>query len=585
MPHKGLIIEEVLVNFDANSLIKLKSIHIDDEDEAFFGLIIIEPGRTTGGVRTAKIVSIIDLAEFIKWPLASPKVFLVGTPKEEWIQQPSPGDQSLPKQCQTLPITASSSIRTFGTPSEWLNVQATGLKAIVLTMSKTQKLKDVFPPEDPNDAFQKPTVDKFPLLKEYLLQNQIDALILRDDQGNTNKCGQIDKLINNMKSDLMDPKGLKKYLTSPEKKEGQPPISLSRCHASEHAYHHKAFEPTKLSFCEETKCSNDRFNPTQSLHSLVDPISSNTTVNVQDEVCEQSNEDVDMTELSGENLSSAKQQEQLYKVALDDGNGGICSTSKKLAFDQADTSIALRKIEIQELKLTSGSGVVDDADLKETNYKKPESFKNAVDHITDNQADLFDLDELETYSQWFSLVPGEHGKDSYHYNCAICSTKLKEYAIKESNNLATSEGVLHRTKYKNMQELRRHVKTKGHRTAMQFYEDEKEAEMFQKLAGWNMGRETKVYRTTIRNLRTAFTIAKEDMAFHKHKGLVNLQTTNNLGMGTQCTSEWTSKRMIDTMGEMEHEDFIESLIASDSEFALICDGSTGSRYLFYGRLQ
>merc|ERR1712062_616582 len=39
-------------------------------------------------------------------------------------------------------------------------------------------------------------------------------------------------------------------------------------------------------------------------------------------------------------------------------------------------------------------------------------------------------------------------------------------------------------------------------------------------------------------------------------------------------SEWSSQRMIHTMGEMEFEDFKASLLASRSPFSLICDGSS-----------
>ena len=558
LPNKGLLIQEAGVNLDENSFIKLTSVPFDEDGDAFYGLIVLEPGRTTGGTRVAKLSALIDLSEMIKWPLASPTTFLVGNPKEEWEEEDVP-------PCQSLPIARTSTVRTFGIRSEWLNIKENSIKAIVLTMSTTEKIQTLFPAEETNDAHV-PHMEILPQLKEYILENQIDALLLRDDTGKRRSCGPIDSLIVHLNSPLMKPK----YLVSPEKKENEPPISLSRCAANDHAFNHEAFEPTLLSLCGENKCPNSHFNPTQSLPSFVELVAAN----IQDEGCGISNEDEEMSELSGENLSSEKQQEELYRVANDDSSNGTCFSSKKVPSDQADKDVALRKLDIESLKLTQQSGTVNEGDLSETNHKRPQKFKSDMQHINAHMANLFNVTELEEFSEWFQLVQ-KPNPEAYHYNCAICSTRRKDYAIKETNKLMDKDGVLHRNRYENMRELRHHAKVQGHRNAMDFYHDELEAEIFQRLAGMNTQRILKVHRNTIRNMKTAFTEAKEDTAFHKHKGLVNLQTSNSLRMGTQCTSEWTSKRMIVLMGQMIHEDFIASLIASDSPFGLICDGSTG----------
>ena len=563
-PNKGLLIQEVGVNLDENSFIKLASV-IQDEDgmEHYFGLIVLEPGKTTGGTRVAKIVSLVDLSEMIKWPLARPKIFLIGSPKEEWKEEVVPDHQN-------LPLAATSTVRTFGIPSEWLNVRGGSMKAIILTMSSTERLQTLFPPVGENDRTQTPNLDNSPILKQYILQNQVDAAIFRDDTGKRRSCGPIDQLIVHLKSPLMKPK----YLVSPEKRDGEPPISLSRCKANDHAFNHDAFEPTLLSLCGENNCPNSHFNPAQSLPSFVEPVH----VNIPDEGCGMSNEDEEMSEVSGEDLSSEKQQEELYRVANDDATNATCFSSRLVSSDQGDKLVALRKLDTQNLKLTQQSGAVSEEDLSETNYKMPQRFRSAMQHINLQMAHLFDTTELQDFSEWFQMIPNDTDPEAFHYNCAICSTRLKDYGIKESNKLSDKDGVLHRNQNANMKELRKHAKLQGHRNAMEFYHDELEAVKFQTLADMNTKRILKIHRNTIRNLKTAFTEAKEDTAFHKHKGLVNLQTSNSLRMGTQCTSEWTSKKMIVIMGEQIHEDFIASLIASDSPFGLICDGSTG-KYL------
>ena len=130
-----------------------------------------------------------------------------------------------------------------------------------------------------------------------------------------------------------------------------------------------------------------------------------------------------------------------------------------------------------------------------------------------------------------------------------------------------------------MRQIRRHAKLLGHGAAMDFWRDEQEAKHHKAISALHSA-DSKLQRVTLRNFRTAFTEATEDMAFRKHGPLVDLQTVNSLQMGTQCKSEWSSKRMIHTMGEMEFEDFKASLLASRSPFSLICDGSSGFYLIF-----
>ena len=129
-----------------------------------------------------------------------------------------------------------------------------------------------------------------------------------------------------------------------------------------------------------------------------------------------------------------------------------------------------------------------------------------------------------------------------------------------------------------MRQIRSHAKLLGHGAAMDFWRDEQEANHHKAFSALH-STGSKLQRVTLRNFRTAFTEATEDLAFRKHGPLVDMQTSNGLPMGTQCASEWTSKRMIHLMGEIEFEDFKASLLASRSPFSLICDGSSGITYL------
>ena len=565
--NRGLIINEAGFNFGEESYIELVSIQFEDADDSGMvdenapniAIVIIEPHRDKR--RRTKMVAAIDISHIIEYPFVSSKYYVVGNPSSEWVEIPAPADQG-------LPLPASSYARLYGNPREWMNVATQSLKAVILLKSDQINIKDIWPDE------ASPFIDQNPEFAEYLLENQIDVLLATDFNGNRRSCAVIDDYVTNLNTNTMKPR----YLTVPRastENNTVKQISINRCGGSFQPFNHREFDPVPPSPFAENKCVNlVQFNQAAQLQSFIAP----TISSRESEVCghgQDSPEDVDMTTLSGEHLSREAQMEAIDAAATSSMDEGFCAYNGSTTTTQANVFAKLRRLELHAARLQNGVAVVTEEALASKDHKKPESFTKAMTFIETHLNKSFNMAELEDFSEWFSIIENSTHPLQSKLICSICSKKSKDYAIKEQSNLGNPHGEpvsFHR--YENMRQIRSHAKLLGHGTAMDFWRDEQEANHHKAFSALH-STGSKLQRVTLRNFRTAFTEATEDLAFRKHGPLVDMQTVNGLPMGTQCTSEWTSKRMIHLMGEIEFEDFKASLLASRSPFALICDGSSG----------
>ena len=428
--NQGLIINEAGFNFGEDSFIELLSIQLEDADDSgivdenspHISIVIIEPHRDTSW-RT-KIVAAIDISHIIKFPFVSSEYYVVGNPRSEWVEIPAPANQG-------LPLPASSYARLYGNPRHWMNVGERSLKAIILLRSDTVNIKDIWPEDGSN--FMDQNTD----FAEYVKENQIDVLVAKDFNGNRRKCSFVDDYVKNLNANTMSPR----YLTvprSPTEENTVKQISINRCGGSFQPFNHREFDPVPPSPFAQNKCANIvPFNQAAQLQSFISP----TVSSREPEVCSQdSQEDVDMTYLSGEHLSSEAQMEAINAAATSSMEEGSCAYDGSISTDQANVFVKLRRLELQAVRLETGVPVVTEEALASKDHKKPESFTKAMTFIERHLNQSFNMAELPNYAEWFSIIENSTHPLQSKLICTVCSTKSKEYAIKEKSNLGNPHG-------------------------------------------------------------------------------------------------------------------------------------------------
>ena len=553
---EGIVINEFSPDLGENAFIELLTTEDQiGEDSPHFGIVIIESYRGNSK-QGAKVVSIMDITDLISWPLVEGSYFLLGNPKDEWIVGRRP-------QGTSWPYSPSVNIRIYGMENTMLDVSDKKIKAVILTKSP-RSIKEDWPNSD--DSGDVIVLKEHDRLLRHIQEFQIDSVIVRHKKANTKSCGYIDKHIRYLDPKRMNPK----YLNSPENLPEYATVTLGRCDPNVLPYYHWIFKGGSPTPFRNNDCRKMPFALDTLLQNCVLPIPESTS---QNDPCDgDSEEDIEMEDISGEQLCDS-QVDFLHEAASTDIDMKSCA-SKSHAVDtkQASNTLTLLAGDITTQKLLNESPIITEEQLAQRNHKKTEEYQGFKDFITEHQSHLFDINELDNFSEWFNLIRNLEEESESRYNCKVC-IHHETYGIKTTNALSRKVGVLDRSASANMQRLRHHSELDSHQDALDFFRQDEEDKLDEHIGELNRNSEPKYLKVTCDNMRTAFIVGTGDLPLESYKLLHNLQRANGHFMGYHCSSRGTCTNMLNVMGDQDFDDMLISFKASQSPFGLICDGS------------
>ena len=236
----GLIINEAGFNYGQESFLELFSHETsqDSSDNAESGskpqytIVILQPAprKDDGPKGGAQVVAIIDITNLIDHPFSVSKYYVLGTPRTQW-------KQSIPGESQYgIPLSNSrSEVTIYGAEHEVFDVPPKKLKAVVLVKSFVSSVKQYLPTSWRGFPFLNQNLE----LKNYIYNNAIDAIMVRDVNGNVWSCQPIDSMIRELEqmSATMKPR----YLDV-RRADEMPDTSLQRCGPSNRPFEHISFK-------------------------------------------------------------------------------------------------------------------------------------------------------------------------------------------------------------------------------------------------------------------------------------------------------------------------------------------------------
>ena len=573
--HKGLLINEVLVDHGTESFVEVLSLPLPDVDELTkpkYGIIIIDTSDIHHNKRFknvrhgAKISTIVDISSIIGFPFTESKYYVIGNPRQTWSGEFHNVDQML-----RIDAGAIDYMRTSTRLDEWLHVRPPSIKAIILTKSDTS-IKDVW------TIGQSHLLEDHTSLKDYIARFQIDCVMFRGGKANWQTCSPIDEHINVLSPAVMTPR----YLPYPMKSAGEIPISVSRCTELNIPYLHSKFKGGSPTPFQGNDCTKMPWNVDKLLSEYLLPVSSRTN---NDNCGPLEPEDIDMNDMSGESASTSLQKLEIYNAATTTIPDGPESSILRniIPTDQAETILTLRDVGIQSQRLLTQGPSGSDPNEQTANHMRPTRFQVVKEWLKCHVPDLFDFDELENHSEWFDIVENfENPEDSYML-CGICSEHRLEFGIKDRNKLDNGVGIkFFKRKADNMREILSHSKVGGHKEMIAQVRKDLAVQRLETLQNVNEGRdgcnnrngEAHINDVTCNHFRTTFVQGKKALSHETHPALVELQIANKVPMGDGCKSGATSARMTEVLGDMEFDDFIYIFTRSLRPWALICDGSS-----------
>ena len=550
----GLIINEVAFNQEDLSFIEVFSFQDEgSEGKPHYSIVVLQPG-SDGKTRGAQVVAIIDLANLIDHPFSMSKYYIIGSPSSQWTQHPVPTNQG-------IPLVGGNGIYAYGFIKSWLDVEDTGLKMVALLKSYDVEISTVLP----TNYRRLPFVEKNPNLQAYIRSYMIDVLMVRGPQGNIGECNAIDSLVPFLDTRLkatMQPK----YWDAPLKDDAAP-TSLQRCGVSTLPFMHMDFKYESPSPYRRNPCSMERYDREENMDTLIAPFGI-----LNDDVCGASLEDDTQSGLSGEKLDPEAQATKRFKAShtpLPDG-----ASTFVIPDNQAGVLNEIALYEINKLEIQSKTGAIETNLLEESNFQNPRAFQKAKEFISEKISHLFNVQELDKYSEWFNLIENKVEPEESTFNCRVCSSMLNHYGIKEKSELSQEKGVKKRNLAANMNALKHHNALETHKSAMAYYRTDLAFAKDHALAHIQDAMASPAHLKTISNLKTAFQEAVQKLPYTVHPGLVDLQIENQApNLGISCREEHAAKSMQQVMGEMEMENVLVALKAYDGPFSIICDGS------------
>jgi hypothetical protein len=182
---------------------------------------------------------------------------------------------------------------------------------------------------------------------------------------------------------------------------------------------------------------------------------------------------------------------------------------------------------------------------------------------------VWDLDQWLSWkakNPWLFCKIGELG-------CSVCrNLQLK---VNATQGMHLSEqwrncSICAETGRKLIEKIYKHKQSEAHKQAEEILAERDK----QTLKGVLMDSDNRQFSETVRIFRTAYCIAKENLAFTVHSQLVQLQTLNGLSMGNVHRSHHSCSKIIHHIAQQMKKNFCTKLTASNSKLSIMLDEAT-----------
>lgn len=202
-----------------------------------------------------------------------------------------------------------------------------------------------------------------------------------------------------------------------------------------------------------------------------------------------------------------------------------------------------------------------------------------IEQIEKHQSNLIPTNIIRDNKQWFEYLFNEIDPKKSTYRCRLCFEHYDKFSLEKryKNSLAYKEGTLKSDKSENMKTIRDHANTPGHKTIIQILEQQSakklrtDFENIQERENEALGGKLRV---TSAMFRTVFIEIKRNIPFDSHTSLVSLQQINGINMGYHHFDRYGATKMMESMSSYMHRLLINHMLAKESPFSIIIDGST-----------
>ena len=590
----------------------------------YFGILIIEPKTKNGAKNT--IIAAFDLIELRQSP-PDGKYFVLGNPRPDKIVNPG---QFFGTSVGRTPTTAH---KTYERLDEWLQVDETTIKMIILTCSRTKPITDnsLMPARRGN---KKPALEDNEMMLDYVKQFQVDMAIIHGKQANFKDCLILDSLYSPR---LQSYGRLLPYLptvTDITKVGGHVVVdldtsdkTLNKCGVDRlKANYHRAYKRGGMTPGGENNCEfpqfeivlfneNIRFD-TKPSHTGIDG-----TCFLSDEclegACNPDDHNVFST-LTGEQFLSMVNSEDTIEVDADDTPGDTTAIladaiEDETTFNEEDDNDSdgedgdddLNPDDLSETPLICGNmnglrqniaplrNMIKVGDSKRRRvWKNPEiavcsndpfdalkrkrerHVATAIIHIANFQNETLDVNDVLKYSSWFQYNLNKDHPEESTYSCFYCRKYSELYRVPTPNRLSMKEGRIEDSKEKNARVLQRHAGLHTHKSVMQTYEEERRSDMAMLISNDIAQNEPKRFVVTNRHMRTVFKNCKRLNALWGHPDDVLNQEKNGLDMGIRCKTAKAASNMAKTISDQYEDEAKKLVLDSKSSISILLDGSS-----------
>ena len=624
-----IILNEIGSNFGLDSYVELfANAGFSSEMLAalYFGILIIEPKTKKGAKNT--IVAAFDLVELRQSP-PDGKYFVLGNPPQSKIINPG---QYFGTSVGRQPTVAH---KMYERLDQWLQIDDTTIKMIILTCSRTKPITDSSLMKAPQSTRKKPALEDEDMMRDYVKDFQVDIAIIRGKRANFKDCHILDSLYSPR---LKSYGRLLPYLptvTEITKVAGQVVVdldnddkTLNKCGLDRlKANFHRAYKRGGMTPGGENKCEYPKFEIELFYENVrFDTQPSHTGL---DGTCFLSNECLEGTcnpdqhnvfsKLTGEQLLSMVISEDTVDADTDDAP---TDTDAILADAIEDENRSNEEDEDNDTEREDGCTVELNHDtlsepplicgdmnglrqniaslrnmIKVGDSKRRRVWKNpdtatcsndpfdalkrkrerhvatAIIHIDNFQKDILDVNDVLKHSSWFQYNLNKDHPEESTYNCFYCNKYSEEYRIPTPNRLSMNEGRIEDSKEKNARVLQRHSTLSTHISVMQTYEEEIRSDMAKLISNDIAQNEPQRFVITNRHMRLVFKTCKRLNALWGHADDVLTAEKIGVDMGIRCKTTKAAIDMAKTISDQYQEE-AKKLVLDSGSCSILLDGSS-----------
>ena len=471
----NLLLNELAIDYGEHSFIELYATEDMTEErfkDLFYGLIIIQPNS---GKRRAKVRAIIDLHQ-LKQPKAGARYFVFGNPKEDLITVSEDDYFGTPLAADV------THIKLYDESKTWLDIGEKGTVMIILTCSLMNTIASIKSDWSQTSVF----LDKESDLVNYIDRHQVDSIIVRGVKG-PRQCKLLQDYV---------PSGIRTMhsFVTVIKAVSE---TTNKCGTTDNPYVMSAYKEGVASPGSENNCDGNRFAIGNALAKFTKLQPS--TVNNLEESCSVLDED-DFSSITPEQLNADAITSAIVQAR---GSGpSTCRPRDEMDYDNAQVLNDIQRLETKRSKVVKPWSDMCPGESQNPLVRQRMRHNEEAKKFISGDAELSKkIDStLIAGKHWFQLLRDFAEPSNSRFNCFYCSKYSKEFRLKNTNRLATPEGIMD-SKKRNHALITEHESKKSHKIVMQNYRKKYLRELPDTIQGEIMRAERPEFHITNKHIR------------------------------------------------------------------------------------